>query len=137
MNAFFNKLLCFRAFSSFEYGSEKSVVKHDYRVTGFYYVYTTSDGERKIMSVKKRSANHVGGYGVCGVIVPFDKIRLTDFKLKRRWCFFKVKRKYINWMINKDRDNYKLYKSLPKGLSSSELEDIIIENIMNHLCGKK
>ena len=133
MKAFFNKLFCFRAYSSFEYGSKNSVVKHSYRVTGFIYVYTTSDGERKFVNVRKRNANHVNGYGVCGVIVPFDQIKLSGFSIKRRRHFRKVNRKHINWLIKKDRDNYKFYKSLPKGLSNNELEDIILDKIMNDL----
>jgi hypothetical protein len=133
MKALLNKLFCFRAFSSFEYGSEKSVVKHDYRVTGFYYVYTTSDNQRHYMDVPKWKANCVAGYGVAGVIVPFDQIKLTGFKIKRRWHFFKVDRVHRNWLIKQSRDKYKLFKSFPKGLSSQEIDDRVIDNIMKNL----
>jgi hypothetical protein len=134
MRKFLNKLFCFRAFSSFEYGSEKSVVKHDYRVTGFIYVYTTSDNQKHYIHVPKWKANCVSGYGICGVIVPFNQIRLTEFKIKKRWHFFKVDRVHTNWLIEQDKEKYKFYKSLPEGLSSKEIQDITIDQIMKKLC---
>jgi hypothetical protein len=132
MNAFINKLLCFRAFSSFEYGSQTSVVKHDYRVTGFYWVYTPVDSsERVIVHVPKRLATHVGGYGVCGVIVPFAEIKLTGFKIAKRWHFRTVDKVHINWLIKQDKRKYRMYKSIPVGLTSQELSDLTLEMVMN------
>jgi len=131
MNALLNKLLCFRAFSSFEYGSENSVVKHDYRVTGFYWVYTTTDNERVIVHVPKRLATHVGGYGICGVIVPFDKIRLTEVKIAKRWFFRRNDRRHLNYLISQDKRKYAMYRSMPKGLSSQQLSDAVIEIAIN------
>lgn len=131
MNALLNKLLCFRAFSSFEYGSQTSVVKHDYRVTGFYWVYTPIDSrERVIIHVPKRLATHVGGYGICGVIVPFSEIHLTEFKFRKRWFFRTNDKRHINWLIKEDKRKYAMYKSIPKGLSSQELSDITLEMVI-------
>jgi hypothetical protein len=127
MNALLNKLLCFRAFSSFEYGSEKSVVKHGYRVTGFYWVYTTTDGQNIYINVHKRLATHVSGYGICGVIVPFDKIKLTKIKIAKRWFFRTSDRTYINWLIKQDKRKYEMYKLIPKGLNSKQLSHIVID----------
>jgi hypothetical protein len=125
MNAFFNKLFCFLAFSDFEYGSENSVVKHGYRVSGFYWVYTPTDGERVFVHVPKRLATHVGGSGVCGVIVPFDKIKLTGFKIRKRW-FFCINNRHLNYLIKQDKRKYAMYKNIPKGLSSRQLSKTVI-----------
>ena len=134
MRAFLNKIFCFRAFSSFKYSMHGS--EGHYRVTGFYWVYTTSDGHRIYIHVPKRLANHVGGYGVCGVIVPFDKITLTKIKLRKRW-FFRKNDKHILKLIEEDREKYKMYKKFPKGLSGKEIEEIVINKIVEEMCGKE
>ena len=128
---FLIKLFTFRAFTSFEWGSEKSVVKHSYRVTGFYYVYTTSEGDNIYINVPKWKATHVGGDGVASIIVPFNEIQLTKFKIRKRWFLYKIYRNERKWLIKKDREKYKLYKSLPKGLSNKELQDMAINKIIN------
>lgn len=132
MNALLNKLLCFRAFSSFEYGSQTSVVKHNYRVTGFYWVYTLIDSnERIFVHVPKRLATHVGGYGICGVIVPFSEIKLTGFKIAKRWFFRKNDKRHLNWLIKRDKRKLALYKSIPQGLTSKEMFDLTLEMAVN------
>lgn len=136
MNAILNKLLCFRAFSSFEYGSQNSVVKHDYRVTGFYWVYTTKEGQNVHIHVPKRLATHVGGYGIAGVIVPFAEIKLTKIKIAKRWFFRRHENRHLNFLIKQDRQKYAMYKGLPKGLSNKELSDTILEIAMNSVLKK-
>lgn len=140
MNSFFTKLFCFRAFSSFERKDDVNV-KHGFRVTGFYWVYEIEDGQDFYCKVPKRLATHVSGTGVCGIMLPFDKIKLTGFNIKKRWFFRKGNKRYIKSLVKQDKSKYKMIKKFPKGLTSEEFEkmriDVAIENMTNFFKLKK
>jgi hypothetical protein len=96
-------------------------------------VYRNLEGENIYIHVPKRLATHVSGYGIAGVIVPFAEIKLTGFKIKRRMHFRRVDKRHINWLIEQDKRKYRLYKSLPQGLSAKQISDIVIDDIMKNL----
>lgn len=114
---------------------DKTTFEYDgrmYRLTGYYYTYTTSDNQRIHARVKKLQANTVSGYGIAGCIISIADIKFTSRISKHPGEGSDAKR------IQQDYRNYKFLKSLPKGMSSDEVSDKQMDNIMDELsAGRK
>ncbi len=115
------KLLTFIGLSSFTTKDGNS-----YRVTGYYYCYNFKDGQRKFVRCHKLFANMIGGYGVCGCYIPFEEVRSIGFSF-RRWFFFKESIRQRRYYIKKDLEAFRFMRSMPKGLTEKEYDDIAWE----------
>ncbi len=102
-------------------------VGHDseFRLTGYYYIYNTSDGDRLFACVEKENANGVSGVGACGIILHTD-----DIKILSRVSVFKGTSNRQR-MIESDKHRFEFLKSLPLGLTKKQVDDAIIENMLN------
>lgn len=105
---------------------------HSFRLTGYYFMYRTSDGELLYAHVDKRQANSVSGYGVCGIIAPIGEVKF----LKRLSKFGRGSGTRMQWIKN-DRDKYKLLKSLKPGLTKAQVDEILLDKIMDDMFPNK
>ena len=97
-----------------------------YRVTGYYFCYNFSDGDRRFVRCHKVFANTIGGSGVAGVQISFKDVSSIKFSLKR-WHFFRDSFKSRKRQIKKDKDTFDFLKSIEKGLTKNEFEDLAWE----------
>lgn len=101
-----------------------------YRLTGFYFVYKTSDNERFFAKVKLEDANSISGVGVAGCIVPIEEVKF----LRRISKYPAEKYKSVERI---ETEKYEFLKSLPKGLTSNQLQDKQMDAIFDKFLPNK
>jgi len=107
-----------------------------YRVTGYYYIYTYSDGERLLIPCPWIFANAIGGYGVCGAYIPFTEVHSIGFSFKR-WFFCKqyytngIKRIYTKENLLTLREFYFKQQGRNKIAIQDELFDKVFAKMRN------
>lgn len=111
----------------------KNVFEHNltsYRLQSWKYIYRFSDGSCEFATVNKVSANGVSGYGISGIVIELNKIkwlkRTTSFGKE----FIQQKKQSNKRRVLAEKEKYKFLKSLPKGLSRKEYDEILIEKII-------
>lgn len=103
-----------------------------FRVTGFYYIYRSADGERRLIQCPRIFANALGGYGVCGWYTEFENIEsieLGNFKI--RWHF--IRRDFLRMKWRKEWKRFIFFYRLPQGLTEDELWDLNFKEIMKNI----
>lgn len=108
-------------------------IKHggEFRLSGYYYVYNTKDGERIFACVNKNCANAVSGVGVCGIILMVEDV---EFLPRISKYGHKENRKR---MIDQDRWKYHFLKSLPLGLTKRQVDNRSMKKILDEMFPKK
>jgi len=101
----------------------------DYRLTGYYFTYETSDKQHLHARVNKLEANTISGYGIAGCIVPINDVKWLRRISKHHGESSDTAR------ILKDRDRYLLLRGLPKGLSSNTVDELITDRILEDMLG--
>lgn len=100
---------------------------HEYRLTGFVYLYFFEDGSTEFAFCNEDEANAVSGYGIAGCIVLLSDVQFLD----RISSYPDKPSTHLNNLIEKDKYKLKFLKSLQEGISKKEYEEIIINNLLN------
>lgn len=87
-----------------------------YRLTGFYFVYLTSNNKRYYAKVELKNANAISGVGVGGCIVPMNEVkflsRISKHPAEKNGHRYRL-----------ETEKYEFLKSLPNGLTDKEVDD--------------
>jgi len=134
--AIYIKLFTIVGLSSFTVVKDLGNMKYksSYRVTGYYFIYTFSDGDRKLIPCPWLFANGIGGYGVCGAYVPFSEVHSINFSFKR-WFFFKH---YYGWEIKRlySKENLRTLRMFyfrKQGVNRQVLQDELFDRMFEKM----
>lgn len=103
-----------------------------FRLTGYMFIYITSDNERMYAHVSRRCANAVSGASVCGCIVFVNQISINErISLYGNKSTLKEINQHSTYLVKEDKRKYKFLKSLPEGLTKEQVSKISMNRAVN------
>jgi hypothetical protein len=104
----------------------------NFRLSGFYFIYRLSDGEKLFAHCEPQDANGVGGSGICGVITELSQIEILDTETQWDEELLLEKQNSNKRSIENDLMRFSWLKFLsklkPSGTMSRKTYDLLAEN---------